>query len=105
MNPPKGRSSRRKALAIVWLLLATFVYTARLAAETPASTTHVQTFDPAMISELIGIVREYGWPASMGRMCAAFKLGSESDCNFKQMAVSESPLGTVDSHGLNLPVY
>jgi hypothetical protein len=49
MNPPKGRSSCRKALAIVLLVLATFVYTARLAAETPASTTHVQTFDPAMI--------------------------------------------------------
>jgi hypothetical protein len=36
-------------------------------------------------------------------MCAAFKLGSEGDCNFKQMAVSESPPGTVDSHGFNLP--
>jgi hypothetical protein len=103
MNPSTGRSSCRKALAIAWLVLETFVYTARLAAEPPASTPHVQTFDPAMMSELIGIVREHGWSASMGRMCAAFKLGSESNCNYKQMAVTESPPGTVDNHGFNLP--
>jgi hypothetical protein len=47
--PPKGRSSCRKGLAIVLLVLATSVSTARLAAETPASTTHLQTFDPAMM--------------------------------------------------------
>jgi hypothetical protein len=82
-------------------VLTTFLYTARLAAEPPASTAHVQTFDPTMMSELIAIVREQGWPVSMGRMCAAFKLGSESNCNFRQMAVSESPPGT----SLRRPVF
>ena len=103
MNPLKGRSSRRKALAIALLALATFVYPVRLAAEPPTSTTHVKTFDPAMMSELVGIVREHGWPANMGRMCATFNLGSESNCNFKQMAVSEGSPGTVEDHGFNLP--
>jgi len=39
----------------------------------------------------------------MGRMCVAFRLGEETECMFKQIALSGSEPGTTDNHPFNEP--
>src|SRR5215207_4888430 len=55
------------------------------------------------ISELTAMVEQYGWEANMSRMCVAFRLGPETECRFKQIALSGSGPGTIDNHGFNVP--
>ena len=58
---------------------------------------------PALVSELTAIVTQHGWPANMGRMCPALKLGSDSGCMFTQIALSGSEPGVIDNYGFNVP--
>jgi hypothetical protein len=77
MNAANGRSYSRTAFGFAPLILATLVCPT-LAAQPTTSTGQVQTFDTAIMSELIAIVGQHGWRANMGRMCAAFKLGRKA---------------------------
>ena len=57
-----------------------------------------------VVSELMGIVGKHGWAANLGRMCVVFRHGAETECKFKQIAVSGGEPGTLDNHGFNVPL-
>src|SRR5688572_7631066 len=56
----------------------------------------------ALVSELIALTEQHGWPANMGRVCAVMKFEAADGCVFKQISISTSEPGTIDNHGFNI---
>ena len=85
-----------------WLVL--LICTTWLLKAASAQIPRVTADRAALVAELTNIVGSNGWTADMGRMCVAMRLGSQSDCKFKQLSVSSNEPGTIDSHAFNVPL-
>jgi hypothetical protein len=110
--PSSTEKGNRRAIGgchcrhLLWSLATIAILILLSLSPTPSHSDDQRRFEEnrRIIPDLMLIIVEHGWVADMGRLCAIFELGSEGDCRFKQIAVSESPPGVVDNYGFNVPL-
>lgn len=91
----------RLGIGIVLVTYWAFVFAPPSSAQTSPSN---KTLDRgALVLEVTSLVSQYGWRANLGSVCSSMRLGPETDCIFKQIAVNIAPPGTIDNHAFNVP--
>jgi hypothetical protein len=91
---------------IVLVLLAVLAAAHGHADELKGQRTRVAQTVPleATLSEIIDFVRQHGWSANLGDVCAKFEVAKFSpDCRFLQISVQDDSVGG-EPKGFNLPI-